>query len=351
MKKREGVVNINFFKKIWYSITKFEQYPAMATEGLPRAVRYLIILTSIVSLFAMIGSLLETKNLVVNLAQYIQENIPEFTYENDKLTMQSEEPMIIDDIQYIGIDRIAINTKLESDEEKEIYKTENAKTGVTVFLFNDGIVLKAKTDDNQTAEEKYTYSQFIQNYTGENIEKFNKSELVNFITSEKMSIFYLRYGLTLFIYILIMNIIYALLDTFEIAILGWLTASIAKIKIRFVAIYNMAVYSITLSIFLNILYIVINYFTNFTITYFRVAYIAIAYIYLAATIFILKDDLNKKMQEVEKIREEQKNVKEEIDEQEKKQEDKKPEEKKKDKKENKEKKEDEEGEEPQGSEA
>lgn len=25
---------INFFKKVWYSITKFEKYPEMATEGL-----------------------------------------------------------------------------------------------------------------------------------------------------------------------------------------------------------------------------------------------------------------------------------------------------------------------------
>ena len=35
------VVNINFFKKVWYSITKFEKYPEMATEGLGRALKYL----------------------------------------------------------------------------------------------------------------------------------------------------------------------------------------------------------------------------------------------------------------------------------------------------------------------
>ena len=51
MKEREGVVNINFFKKIWYSITNFEKYPAMATEGLGRALKYLIGLTAIISMF------------------------------------------------------------------------------------------------------------------------------------------------------------------------------------------------------------------------------------------------------------------------------------------------------------
>ena len=73
MEEKEEVVNIKFFKKIWYSITKFEQYPAMATEGLKRAIKYLIMITIIVSIFAMIGSLIETNKMVKELAKYIQE--------------------------------------------------------------------------------------------------------------------------------------------------------------------------------------------------------------------------------------------------------------------------------------
>ena len=33
---------ISFFKKIWYSISKFEKYPEMASEGTPRALLYLM---------------------------------------------------------------------------------------------------------------------------------------------------------------------------------------------------------------------------------------------------------------------------------------------------------------------
>lgn len=62
------------------------------------------------------------------------------------------------------------------------------------------------------------------------------------------------------------------------------------------------------------------YFIDFKIKYFEVAYTTIAYIYLAAAIFILKDDFIKKMQEVMKIRQEQKNVREEIKRQEEKKE-------------------------------
>ena len=78
----------------------------------------------------------------------------------------------------------------------------------------------------------------------------------------------------------------------------------------------MAVYSFTLPMILEIIYIIINYFTDFKIKYFQVAYTTIAFIYLAAAIFILKDDFIKKMQEVLRIKQEQKNVREEIKQQE-----------------------------------
>ena len=350
MEEKEEVVNINFFKKVWYSITKFEQYPAMATEGLPRAIKYLVTLTIIVTIFAMIGSLLQMNKLVDSLAQYIEQNIPDFAVTDGKVTMDIEQPIIIENVEYEGIDKIIVNPLAETDEQKEQSEKDETIVGTTIFFFKDEIILKSKIDDEQTARQGYTYNDFVASYTGENISTFNKTELVEYLTSQRMAQFYIRYGLSVFVYLIFLNIIYALLDALEIGILGWLTASLAKIRMRFVAIYNMAVYSLTLPMILNILYMVINYFVSFRITYFQVAYITIAYIYLAATIFIVKDDLIKRMQEVEKIKQVQEKVKEEIKKQEEKKEE--PKEKnKEEKKEKKDKKEDDEGEEPQGSEA
>ena len=345
MEEKEEVVNINFFKKVWYSITKFEQYPAMATEGLPRAIKYLVTLTIVVTIVAMIGSLLQMNKLVNSLAQYIEQNIPDFTVTDGKVNMEIERPIIIENVQYDSIDKIIVNPLAETDEQKEQSEKEETIAGTTIFFFKDKIILKSKIDDEQTARQEYTYSEFVASYTGENISNFNKTELIEYLTSQKMAQFYIRYGLSIFVYILLINIIYALLDTLEIAVLGWFTSTLARIRIRFVAIFNMAVYSLTLPMILNILYMVINYFVTFRITYFQVAYITIAYIYLAATIFILKDDIIKKMQEVEKIKQEQKKVKEEIKEQEEKKEE------PKEKNENEKDKKEDDGEEPQGSEA
>lgn len=348
MNNKEEVVNINFFKKVWYSITKFEQYPAMATEGLTRAIKYLIMLTVIVTVFVMIGSILQMKTLVTNLAKYVEDNIPEFSYAEGKITMDTENPIVINEVAYIGIDRIVINTLTENDEQKEQVEKNNTIAGITIFFFNDEIVLKSQFEKDETVRQIYTYSDFIANYTGKYIEEFDKTEFVQYLTSGEMTNFYIRYGLATFIYLLIENIIATLLNALVIALLGWITTTIARIRIRFVAIYNMAIYSLTLPIFLNILYIVINYFTTFTITYFQVAYITIAYIYLAAVIFILKDDIIKKLQEVEKIKQEQLKVREEIKEEEQEKKEEKDKDNKEDKKDKKGK---EDNDEPQGSEA
>ena len=191
-------------------------------------------------------------------------------------------------------------------------ENENSVIGINLFLFKDEIVLEAKAEEGENVRQTFTYSDFLAGYTGGELNEFNKTEFINYLTSDKMYNFYLSYETTAFISLLIANIMVALLDVLEIAILGSITATIARIRIKFSAIYTMATYSLTLPMILNILYIVINYFTDFTITYFQVAYIAIAYIYLAAAIFILKDDVIKKLQEVEKIKQEQLNVRKEI---------------------------------------
>ena len=354
MKEREGVVNINFFKKVWYSITKFEQYPAIATEGLSRAIKYLLTLMVAVTIFVMIGSLMQMKQTIDSLSQYIEQNIPDFTVTDGKVEMNIEQPIKIENVQYSGIDKIIVNPLAETTEQKEQSENDETIVGVTIFFFRDEIVLKSKIDDDHVTKQNYTYSEFVANYAGKDISTFNKTQLVEYLTSQGMIRYYVRYGLSAFVYLFLINIIYALLDALEIAILGWFTTTLARIKIRFVAIYNMAVYALTLPVVLNIIYIIVNYFVNFKIKYFQVAYITIAYVYLAATIFILKDDIIKKMQEVEKIKEEQKKVKEEIKEQEEKQE---PKEKDNDEENNDEenndedKKEDDEGENPDGLEA
>lgn len=339
---------INFFKKLWYSITKFEKYPDMAAEGLQKAIIYLSILVSIVTVFIMINSLIEMNKLVNNLASYIEINVPEFSYKDGQISMEIEEPIVISEVQYSTIDRVVIAPKSETEEQKNQIKENNNINGTVIFLFKDQIMLRNKNENNEIQEEPYTYSDFIRSYTQEDVKTFNKAELIEYMTSSKMNSYYMRYGASLIIYLFIINLLVALLDVLELAVLGWITTVVARIKMRFLAIYNMAVYSLTLSILLNIIYIVINYFVEFKMSYFQIAYITIAYIYLAASIFIIKDDFIKKQEELTKIKDEQIKVREEIRQQE---EEKKDKEKKKEKKGDTEERDKNNDEEPKGSEA
>lgn len=334
MEESKELKNISFFKKVWYSITKFEKYPDMAIEGFSSAIKYLFILTAIITVFSTISSLIGMHKLVEDLAKYIEDNIPEFTYQDGKVNMELSEDMVIDDVQYDGIDRIVLSPNTEEDVAKDQVITNNEIVGVTALFFKDQIILRSKNENNAINKQEYTYQDFIKGYTQEDIKQFNKTDLIDYMTGTGMNNYYYRYTVSTFIYLLFLALVSSLLNAVQIAILGLVTALVARIKITFVAIFNMAIYALTLPTILNIVYIVINYFTTFTISYFQVAYTTIAYIYLAATIFLIKDDFIKKQQEVEKIKQEQKKVREEIE----RQEQKKPEDKEEKKQEDKKKK-------------
>ena len=94
---------ISLLKKIWYSVTKFDKYPDMAVEGVKAAIKYLVILTAIVTVFSVINSMIEIGKMVENVATYIEENIPEFSYSDGNITMDIQEPIIISNIQYLFI--------------------------------------------------------------------------------------------------------------------------------------------------------------------------------------------------------------------------------------------------------
>ena len=123
------------------------------------------------------------------------------------------------------------------------------------------------------------------------------------------------------------------MDALVLAILGYITCSILKIKLKPSALYNIAIYALTLPIILNAIYMIINIFTGFTVKYFQVMYTAISYIYVISSILIIKSDFIKKQAELTKILSEQEKVKEELakKEQEKKEEEEKERIRKKDK--------------------
>lgn len=294
-----------FFKKVWYSINKIEKYSELSAEGFGRAIKYLAILIIILAIISSAVTLYRTSSEIKNIAEYINEKSPELTYSNETLVVNSEEA-IIDENTSFG--KVIIDTNTNEEEKINQYINDIEEDENAIIILKDRLILKEIGLEGTTS---YNYKELF----GEmGITEFNKEDLVGYLTGSEIMSLYFNLFLILFIYAFVIYIINTLFNIVIISIVGYLATVILKMKIRYVAVFNMAVYAITFPTILNMIYILINSFFRYTINYFDVMYILVASIYMMAAIFILKSEFNKKQGEVQKIVEVEKQVKEEMEE-------------------------------------
>lgn len=332
-----------FFEKVWYSIDKIDKYSELSAEGLKRALKYLAILIIILASIVSLGTVYTTTKSVKQIAEYIDESVPELTYKDGELKVDSQD-VIIDNESKFG--KIIIDTNVEDEEKINQYINDISEEDNAIIILKNRLIMKEVGRQGTT---NYNYSELMQ---GMNINEFNKKELVEYFTSSNMIPMYINLFIALLIYSFIIYIINTLFNILVISMFVYLATIILKLKIRYVAVFNMVVYAVTLPTILEMIYFAINIFYSYRIAYFDIMYILVTTIYAVAAIFILKSEFNKKQGEVQKIVEVQEEIKEEIEE---KQAEKKKESKKDNKETKKEEKEKEQekdgGEEPEGSNA
>ena len=343
---------VGFLYKLWCSITQIEVYPDMAAEGLPRALTYLVKLIIIWAVILCLGVIYQANQMLKSGSEYLKNEFPEFTYKEGILEVQSESPIVISDRDSVVVGQTIIDTKTEDDITINKYINNLETTGNGLIILKDKLILK-----NASVVGTINYD-FNQLFTKMGISEFSKQDVINYINSTKIVSLYVSIFITVFVYAFIMYLTTTLVNAVFLSAFGCFATWFARIKMRYVAIFNMSVYALTLSSILNMIYLGINIFVPFEIEYFQVMYVTVAAIYLVAAIFLLKAEFIKKQAELIKIAEAQAIVKRELEEQEnekkqeeekekRKQKDKKDEEKKKDKDEEK----DENIDEPEGSNA
>ena len=341
--EKEEKMNKGFFKKIWYSINKIEKYPELSAEGLGRAIIYLMTLVLIIGAMSSFATVYRTSLKVKEVAKYIDEKIPELTYKEDTLQVGAEEA-IIDENENFG--KIIVDTKTDDEQQINQYIEETSDEENAVIILKNKLMLK-QSGTNGTTD--YNYKDLFGQM---GITEFNKQSLLDYLNGNGIMNLYFSLFASLLIYSFVIYLINLLFYIIIISIFGYLATMILKLKIRYVAIFNMAIYAITLPALLNIIYIAINVFYPYQISYFEVLYALIASIYIMAVIFILKTEFNKKQGEVQKIVEVEKQIKEENKEEEKREKPESKKDKKKKEEQNKEQEEkDNDGEEPEGSNA
>ena len=320
------VKGMGFFKKVKYSIFNIEKYPEMATEGIGNTLSYIAKLVMILAVVLSVWTLYQTYQIINEGTSYLENEFPDFSYSDGTLTVDSEEAIIIENEQF---GKIIVDTNTDSEETINQYLNQINEYGTGALILKNRAVLKNIT---MIGEVSYNYQE---SFNSINLTEFSKQDVVNYVQNGEINSLYFSVFISLFIYSFAMYFINTLWYAIIIGIVGYFTMWMLKMKMRFVAVFNMAVYALTLSTILNILYLIINMLFNFTIEYFSIMYITVATIYLLAAIFILKTDLMKKQEEVMKIVEAQQIVKKELEEQEKEDKKEKEERKKEDKKEEK----------------
>ena len=344
---------VSFFKKIIICIKDFEKYPEMATKSWKIVLAYFV---KLLLVFVVIASLTSVYGLIREFQkelQYVKEELPEFVFENGKLQMEQQEPIVIQNkdnlFSTIIIDTNAVDTETLEKDKQILQKAENG-----ILLLQDEMVIKTQM---ATQPVTYSYTSFFVNST---MQTYTKQDLLQFFSGTNLLLISIGIFFMMLIYLFVLYFISTWLDIILLALFGFFTALLLRIHLRFSAMCKIVIYSLTLPILLNIGTILIETFTTLRIEYFQMMYIGIAYIYIITAILMIKSDILKSQKELTKIIEEQAKVREELqkqkeqeeeEEQEKQREKQKEEQRKKEKKEQQEKDKNVGNNEPQGENA
>lgn len=302
----ESQKKIGFFKRIKIAIFKLEDYGMFLGERTSVALNFFLILILLISLIISIVSSYNFYKMSNTAYSYIQNELPNFKYENNILKFEKNLEAYDYDYKF----RLYINTDDNVSEDiLKTYKENMYSDDLGLVLLKDKAIY---IFDGNVIEQTYQ-ELFSDQYLGQlGINFTNKQELVNSIQNIGFGTVINVYFVANFISIFINNVITNLGYLFVVAIFGYIAARFCGVRFKMSPMISLSIYSLTLSIILSGIYLVIYMLTGFIIKYFDVMYLLIAYVYIIAAILMIKYDLIKQSEELQKIIEVQKQVKKEL---------------------------------------
>ena len=283
----ESQKKIGFFKRIKIAIFKLEDYGMFLGERTSVALNFFLILILLISLIISIVSSYNFYKMSNTAYSYIQNELPNFKYENNILKFEKNLEAYDYDYKF----RLYINTDDNVSEDiLKTYKENMYSDDLGLVLLKDKAIY---IFDGNVIEQTYQ-ELFSDQYLGQlGINFTNKQELVNSIQNIGFGTVINVYFVANFISIFINNVITNLGYLFVVAIFGYIAARFCGVRFKMSPMISLSVYSLTLSIILSGIYLVIYMLTGFIIKYFDVMYLLIAYVYIIAAILMIKYDLIK----------------------------------------------------------
>lgn len=284
---------MNLFTRVKKAIFKFEDYEKFIVEPISKAIKYFFQIVFIFSLIITIALAFKMNKETKRTLSIIENEIPNFSISNGILELEENE----DFEKYF--ENIDLNIVMRKEENIDV-NGMNLNSNSMIFL-NNKIIFKYQG----FSQELLYKDAFPEGITKENI--------INIRNTKEWIGIEISLCLIMLLICFIMYSIFIAIDILTLTILGMIINMIIKTAFRFKEILKISIYSLTLPMILYLIYIVSNILFGITIKYFEIAYDAISYIYLITVLLIMKADIIKNTQELQKILEEQKKVKEELE--------------------------------------
>lgn len=229
--------NINFLKKIYFSICKLKKYGKLSQEKLKKSIYYIMDLTLICALIYASILTIKMKNNANGLQEYLEQKFPELTYENNTLVSNKSERVVLDDeiVKANFGGQLIIDTT--TDYENLINEYENYGEPLILFTSN-----KYVTIDSQGNVYEYDYNSIINT---EEKTVIGKEYFVNLFGNISYTYYFCGYFVGSAIGTSIIVYLYNLLIT----VIAFIFCKIKKINITFKEIYSMGLYASTISVF------------------------------------------------------------------------------------------------------
>ena len=321
----------NFFKRIFISIFKLEDYGMFLGERVSVAIKYGLLLLALLSFIISLSLTFYAYDEIRTGINYLKNDMSDFVVSPDGAEF-GEEVKAYDEKYKFRL--VTTNSEMSDDLVKQARNDSTDEDDIMILTKNEFFIRMADT------EVKAEYKDALN-------EKVDKAYLISKVEEINIGMMCLA-ALGLYFLVLFFTLLfYYLLHLVLVIFFGSIASGFSGVRFKFNPLLALAIYSMTLSSVLNTIYAIEVPYFNFIIPHSDLMLVIIDFIYIIAAILMIKYDLIKQNEELQKIIEVQKQVHKEMEEKEQEENQEKPEEKEnKENKENKEEKKQEKEEEP-----
>ncbi len=294
----------NFFKQAFKSVKDLDKYEDFAGEQPKVAFKYLLKLVLIFTVIVTAFYSYKIVDSLNNVYSNLKIALPEFSYSNGQITVNGEQPIILEQFEE-SIGKVIIDTNITEDATVK-YEEEIKQSTVAVLILKDKVIM---TSNGTTGQVMYKYTDLVNAY---GLTEITKQDVINYIDEMNVVSIYSSVYLMIFVYLFIVYFISIFVDVLILSLLAFLVSRMTRIRLKFAPSFNIAVHAITLPVLLNLIYVIVNLLTGFTVKHFQLMYNTISYIYIVVAILMIKTDFINRQVELIKIAQEQEKVRQEM---------------------------------------